>query len=131
MVDVFKRNFKVGIGGYRCRCCGPAQKDRPKARRIARHRCQQDARFEIEEQIADAEDLDVDPYDSSPNDLFDMEHDYDDFLDDYDPDEGLDDYDSTHYADEDEDDDGPTFYYDGDCDCDYEYEHGNEDIGLE
>lgn len=33
-----KQACKLGPGGYKCRCCGPSPKDRPKWRRLIRHR---------------------------------------------------------------------------------------------
>lgn len=29
---------RIGPGGYKCRCCGPAPKNRPKHRRLVRRR---------------------------------------------------------------------------------------------
>lgn len=40
--DNFKRNTKVGHGGMKCPCCGPAPgKDRKALRRLARRRLRQ------------------------------------------------------------------------------------------
>lgn len=44
---------KVGPGGYKCPCCGPAPKDRKKWRRRIRHRLEEKARKHIVKEIID------------------------------------------------------------------------------
>lgn len=46
-MDYFKRSYgnKVGIGGWKCSCCGPSRKDKSKWRRYARRRDNQKVRM--------------------------------------------------------------------------------------
>lgn len=55
MNSIEKQAQHVGIGGYKCPCCGPTPKDRPQHRRTVRRRINAVTRDLAEEQMA-AED---------------------------------------------------------------------------
>lgn len=60
MPDMFKLSMHpdVGVGGYKCYCCGPAdRKHEKKLRRMARRRLQQAAMKEIKNYQQETVDL--------------------------------------------------------------------------
>ena len=46
-MDEFKKACATGPGGWKCSCCGPSPKERPKWRRRARHRIKEKFREEL------------------------------------------------------------------------------------
>jgi hypothetical protein len=52
-MDAFKKHAKVGPGGIKCACCGPAPgKERKELRRLARRRLKQELARELQKQEA-------------------------------------------------------------------------------
>ncbi len=51
-----KQANKVGPGGYKCICCGPAPKDRPKWRRKVKRRLSAIYRQQIRKTLKESQD---------------------------------------------------------------------------
>ena len=56
-MDAFKRaaNHKIGVGGYKCYCCGPSPKKRRRYRRMARRRLKQLTKKEFGPELVSTE----------------------------------------------------------------------------
>lgn len=61
-MDRFKllMNSDIGVGGYKCYCCGPADRqDEKRIRRMARHRLKNETREELNSSLNENNDRGV------------------------------------------------------------------------
>ena len=74
-MDTFRRltNVSVGVGGWKCRCCGPKPEDKAQYRRMGGARMKADLIREVDEYEKYMADLERDEYEMSELEMYDNE----------------------------------------------------------